>query len=87
MFSNIIYWDVCNIIKLSNLIKYYYKELKSSGLNTEPRSGFQPYKPDEQRTIVPTSTSVPPHYAIDHTTFSPYHPANLYSPHFQHAFR
>lgn len=70
------------------MFKYFYgKESKPSGLNSEPRSGFQPYKPDEQRTIVPTSTSAPTHFAVDPTTYSPYHPANLYSPHFQHAFR
>ncbi|XP_025419743.1 uncharacterized protein LOC112690053 isoform X2 [Sipha flava] len=62
-------------------------ESKPAGLNTEPRSGFQPYKPDEQRTMVPSSASAPPHFAVDPASYSPYHPANLYSPHFQHAFR
>lgn len=66
---------------------FFFKESKPAGLNTEPRSGFQPYKPDEQRTMMPTSTSAPSHFTVDPTTYSPYHPANLYSPHFQHAFR
>lgn len=57
-------------------------------MNTEARSGFQPYKPDDQRTnMVPTSASASSHFAVDPATYSPYHPANLYSPHFQHAFR
>ncbi|KAL5243014.1 hypothetical protein ACI65C_010424 [Semiaphis heraclei] len=64
-------------------------ESKSTGLNNEPRSGFQPYKPDEQRTMIPKSPTgpPPPHFAVDPASYSPYHPANLYSPHFQHAFR
>jgi len=75
-------------LKLFLIIYFYHKESKSTGLNTEPRSGFQPYKPDEQRTMVPTSASAPPpHFAVDPASYSPYHPANLYSPHFQHAFR
>lgn len=68
-------------------IFFFYQESKPV-LNTEPRSGFQPYKPDEQRTLVPTAVSTPsPHFAVNPAAYSPYHPANLYSPHFQHAFR
>lgn len=66
---------------------FFFKESKSVGLNTEPRSGFQPYKPDEQRTIVPTSSPAPSHFTVDPASYSPYHPANIYSSHFQHAFR
>ncbi|XP_050433671.1 uncharacterized protein LOC126841315 isoform X2 [Adelges cooleyi] len=62
-------------------------ESKSGAVNLESRSGFQPYKPDEQRSLMSTAVSAPSHFMVDPASYSPYHPANLYSPHLQHAFR
>lgn len=63
---------------------------KERTVNSEQRSGFQPYRPEEPR--VPPATGVPPPFAMDYP--SPYHhphphphPATLYPPHIQHAYR
>ncbi|XP_065215278.1 uncharacterized protein px isoform X2 [Planococcus citri] len=68
--------------------------------SSEPRSGFQPYRPDESRTTLPSgqSPSTPSPYALDPSAavaYSPYHhaaaaaaaAAGFYSPHMQHAYR
>uniref|UniRef100_A0A1B6DSM4 Genetic suppressor element-like domain-containing protein n=1 Tax=Clastoptera arizonana TaxID=38151 RepID=A0A1B6DSM4_9HEMI len=61
---------------------------KERPVNSEQRSGFQPYRPEEPR--VPPAAGVPPGFPVDYPT--PYHhphphPASLYPPHIQHAYR
>lgn len=68
--------------------------------NSETRSGFQPYRPEENRTSLSAQSTVPPPnpYGLDPTAaaaYSPYHAAAaaaaaaaaFYPPHLQHAYR
>ncbi|XP_050545895.1 uncharacterized protein LOC126908081 isoform X2 [Daktulosphaira vitifoliae] len=60
---------------------------KSSLHNESKLSGFQPYKSNDSRSLMPTSVSTQSHLIVNPNSYSPYHAANLYSPHLQHAFR
>lgn len=61
---------------------YYLSQEKNTTVNSEPRSGFQPYRPDESRSSLSSSQpQVPPPpipYNLDPAAaaaYSPYHHA------------
>ncbi len=87
--------------------KFHYFSLcmfqeKTVSANSESRSGFQPYRPDETRSSLasgqPTAPTPPNPYGLDPAAaaaYSPYHAAAaaaaaaaaFYPPHMQHAYR
>lgn len=93
-FTLIIWWLIKNYSAL------LFAQGKIANSNSETRSGFQPYRPEENRTSLSAQSTVPPPnpYGLDPTAaaaYSPYHAAAaaaaaaaaFYPPHLQHAYR
>ncbi|XP_039298283.1 uncharacterized protein LOC111064505 isoform X2 [Nilaparvata lugens] len=58
----------------------------SAGGAAEPRSGFQPYRPEEPRPPAPPPPTFPSPLDYPSPYHHPHHPS-LYPPHLQHAYR